>query len=93
MVKRPDISLSYISYTLGHQTTQTLQKHYSHLRQDDIVKIFERSENNRQKFIEDRKKEINDKKNELLSSIDDNNSHKIKDLLIEILNLVDLGKE
>lgn len=48
MVKRPDIPLSMISYTLGHKDTVMVEKRYSHLRVDDIVSRFQISEKNKQ---------------------------------------------
>lgn len=58
MVKRPDIPLSMISYTLGHRDTTMVERVYSHLRGDDVVKTFENSENKKQEILNKEKKKI-----------------------------------
>lgn len=58
MVKRPDIPLKMISATLGHKDTTMIDKHYSHLRTEDVVKSFQRSEDRKQEILMERKKEI-----------------------------------
>ena len=50
MVKRSDIPLKVVSFTLGHTDTTMLEKHYSHLKSDDVIQIFKRSEEKRQEI-------------------------------------------
>lgn len=58
MVKRPDIPLKMISYTLGHKDTTMIERVYSHLRSEDVVKTFENSESKKQEILNKEKKKI-----------------------------------
>ena len=50
--------LKMISATLGHKDMTMIDKHYSHLRTEDVVKSFQRSEDRKQEILMERKKEI-----------------------------------
>jgi len=49
MVKRPDIPLKMVSFTLGHSDTKMVDKVYSHLRAEDVINTFKQSEKNKNK--------------------------------------------
>ena len=53
MIKRPDIPLKFLSYTLGHTTTNTLEKFYTHLNPKDVIRIFEESEKKKQEILKE----------------------------------------
>jgi len=55
MVKRPDIPLIMISQSLGHKDTSMVNKYYSHLRIEDLVKTFQKSEERKQEILEQEK--------------------------------------
>ncbi len=54
---RPDIPLKILAEAMGHVNTNMLEKHYSHLRPEHLVKYFERSEMKRQQILKDRKQD------------------------------------
>lgn len=58
MVKRSDIPLKSLALVLGHKDTKMLDKVYSHLRSEELVSIFQNSENNKKAHIEKMKKEL-----------------------------------
>lgn len=58
MIKRPDIPLKIISQTLGHKDTRMVDKHYGHLRTEDIVNIFKKSEKTKQRILNELKDEV-----------------------------------
>jgi integrase/recombinase XerD len=51
MVRRPDIPIKVLSEVLGHTSTDMINKHYSHLKTEDYVNIFQRSEENKQDIL------------------------------------------
>jgi len=57
MVRRPDIPLKVLSEVLGHTSTDMINKYYSHLKTEDIVNIFQRSEDHKQEILEKREQE------------------------------------
>jgi integrase len=55
MIKtRPDIPLKVIAAILGHKDTRMIDKHYGHLRIQDVVHILERSEEAKERILEER---------------------------------------
>jgi len=56
ILTRPDISLAILAKVLGHVDTTMVEKVYSHLMIDGIVKVFETSEQRRQQILEEREK-------------------------------------
>jgi len=52
MVRRPDIPIKVLSDVLGHTDTTMISKHYSHLRAEDYVNVFQRSEDHKQAEIQ-----------------------------------------
>jgi len=69
MVKRPDIPLKMVSFTLGHTDTTMVERVYSHLKSDDIVNTFEKSQQNKEVILKQQKNkienELDDKRKEL----------------------------
>jgi len=51
MVRRPDIPIKILSEVLGHKDTTMINKYYSHLRTEDLVNVFQRSEDHKQEII------------------------------------------
>lgn len=51
MVRRPDIPIKILSEVLGHKDTTMINKFYSHLRTEDLVNVFQRSEDHKQEII------------------------------------------
>lgn len=49
MVQRPDIPLKMVSFSLGHTDSTMVDKHYAHMRADEIIEIFKKSEENKKK--------------------------------------------
>lgn len=54
MLRRPDINIKFIADALGHTNLDLLQKHYGHLKIDDLIKIMERSEKNKTDILRKR---------------------------------------
>jgi len=52
MVRRPDIPIKILSEVLGHKDTTMINKYYSHLRTEDLVNVFQRSEDHKQEIID-----------------------------------------
>ena len=56
MVKtRPDVPLRVIASILGHKDTRMIDKHYGHLRIEDVVHILERSEEAKERILKRRR--------------------------------------
>lgn len=51
MVRRPDIPIKILSEVLGHKDTTMINKYYSHLRTEDLVNVFQRSEDHKQEIL------------------------------------------
>lgn len=58
MVKRPDISLKIISEVLGHKSLDMIERHYSHLRIDDMISSVSQSEENREKLVKEQQERL-----------------------------------
>ena len=56
MVRRPDIPMKLISTVAGHTSTNMIDTIYSHLRAEDMVSIFQRSEAKKQEILKAREK-------------------------------------
>lgn len=54
MVRRPDIPIKILSEVLGHKNTTMIDKHYAHLRAEDYVNVFQRSEDHKQEILKNR---------------------------------------
>jgi integrase len=50
---RPDIPLKVIASILGHKDTRMIDKHYGHLRIEDVVHILKRSEKAKQRILKE----------------------------------------
>ena len=51
MVKRPDIPIKILSEVLGHTSTDMINKHYSILKAEDYVNVFQESEKHKQEIL------------------------------------------
>jgi len=69
MVKRSDIPILLISKTLGHRDTTMISKHYEHLRVEDLVSVFQQSENHKNQ-IKKEQEEIRNGHNETPDDVD-----------------------
>ena len=62
MIKiRPDIPLKMIAVVLGHQDMRMIDKYYGHVRIQNVVHILERSEEAKERILnerENRKEEV-----------------------------------
>jgi len=57
MVQRSDIPLKTLATVLGHVDTTMLDRIYSHLRQDEVIDIFKKSEAHKEKVKKEEKQE------------------------------------
>ena len=73
LIKRPDIPLKMISFTLGHRDTEMVEKHYGHMRSEDVIAVFKKSEDAKQEI----KNKLNQKDDISKKPLNDTESYEL----------------
>jgi integrase len=60
MIRRADIAPKVLATVLGHRDLTMIDKHYSHFKVEDLVNVFQRSEDHKQEILNGRKQDQTD---------------------------------